>query len=329
MKNIVQTRCDLVVENKTVVEKCFLLENNYLKIISGILYAERNLSIDVDKIKACRKLLGKNLGLFSNFRSYNELVMSTKMALADDAEKYMKDVLDVYEKLHSGHLCGSTYRAMAAMSIVDMGMQAAAESIAEKTEALMKGMKAQHRCLTSEEDFSYAVLLALTEKSVENILVELDTIFQLLKTKFKFHDNAVYSLAQILVTQEGSAEEKSEKVIRLYDSLNEAGVKYGKGNELATLALLTNLDVEQTTLAQEVVEIADYLKKFSGFKTLQCSQNIRLMFAADIYAGAVSSDYQNGAVISKTITTIIAEQVAMMIMICSISAASIAAASSN
>ena len=331
MRENVKNRCDVVAENRDAISKEFFLENNMVEIIAGTMYAERGRTADPNHIKECRKILRKKQGAFSDLRNLNELILSAKMALQSNPEKYLDDVIEVYSKLRQGKFFGTTYKALAAITICDMDRASDADAVVEKTNRLLKGMKENHRFLTSDEDTGFAVLLAMTDKSVDDMLEELEEIFQQLKAAIKFHDNDVYSLAQVLVIQEGDAATKVEKTLRLYEAFQQAGVKYGKGYELASLGNLISLDMDVEELVKEIAEAAEYLKTKKGFKTLSLSSTTRLMFASMITSNVLSSENtaSTQAVVSNAVAMIITEEIAIMIMLCAVTAATTASATSQ
>ncbi|MCR5665970.1 MAG: DUF4003 domain-containing protein [Eubacterium sp.] len=121
-------------------------------------------------------------------------------------------------------------------------------------------MKEDHPFLTSDSDFCFATVLSLTDKSVDQIVEELETTFQNLKPNFKYHDNAIHSLSQVLTSYAGDPDDKAERSLTLYEALRVAGIKYGKETELASLGTLLRVKMAPDVLAKEIAETSDYLK---------------------------------------------------------------------
>ena len=326
MKTTVQTKCELLAENRNTINKGFMLENSLIKIASALVYTEADKTVDNAYLKECRGILRKNQGVFSDFRSISELMVSAKLAQQADPERYMEEISDTYKKLHQGKVFGSRYMVLAAMNICDAGMFAEADAVIEKTRAIMKGMNKAHPVLTNEEDTCFAVLLAMTDKSVEDILVELEETYQTLKKDFSFHDNAVYSLAQVLTMQSGTVADKCAKVVRIYEAFRTAGVKYGKEYEFSSLGVLVGLDVRPEEIVNEVVEASDFLKARKGFGILDCSERQRLMFGAILYAGSFDGKgaLSGASALESTIAIVIAEEIAFMMLMVAITASNAA-----
>ncbi len=331
MKEMVQRRCDLLVENWKQIHKSFMLENGLIMMVAASAFTEKDQTADAEFLKECRKILRKKQGAFSEFRGNNELIVASRMALSGNPEGYIDNVIEVYKKLQHGKFWDSTYRALAAMVICDSGRFNEADVIIEKTNAIMKGMKSAHPFLTSDEDTCFAVLLAMTDKSVDDILSELEEIYQFLKKSFTLHDNAVYSLSQVLTTYEGNYALKREKAINLFEAFKAAGAKYGKDYELASLGILIDVQGNIEETVSEIAEISEYLKGQKGFGMLDMGKQTRLMFATMIYTQEhVSDDHKaEASVVSAAVARVVAEQIAMFIAIMAATASASSAASSS
>ena len=174
MQTEVMEKCDLLVQNRNLIYRGFMLEDSLMQVIAATAFVDRDEITEVKAIKECRKLLRKKHSAFSYLRGNNELFISSKMALSDDPEKYLNNVTEIYEKLQRGKFIGSIFRVLSAVIICDAGKADEADAIIEKTEDLMEGMKSAHPFLTNDEDTCMAVLLAMTDKKTKDILKELD-----------------------------------------------------------------------------------------------------------------------------------------------------------
>ena len=328
MKDTTRKRCDLLIENYEVIHKGFWLEHNLITAVAASAFAEKDQVADPEVLKESRKILRKKQGAFSELRGNNELILSTKMALNADPEEYVDNVIAVYKKLQQGKFWSSGYRALAAMTICDSGRVSEADDIIERTNMILKGMKKDHMFLTSDEDTCFAVLLAMTDKNVEDILTELEDTYQYIKKSFALHENASYSLSQVLTSYDGNSEAKREKALEFFDAFKEAGAKYGKEYELASIGTLIGLEGNMDDIVSEIIEVADYLKGHKGFKMLDMSKQTRLMFGTMVVSGLNSSsdNKTQASVVSGAIARVVAEQIAMF---CAIMAASSTAHSSS
>ncbi|MCR5304732.1 MAG: DUF4003 domain-containing protein, partial [Lachnospiraceae bacterium] len=173
--------------------------------------------------------------------------------------------------------------------------------------------------LASDHDICFAILLAMKEKSVEDVVEEVDEMYRILKERFAFHDSAVYSLCQVLAVYEGTPAEKCEKVTDIYNELKDAGVKYGKEYELASLGTLIDVNLETKALAAEIEETDQYLKTKKGFGFLDMGKETRYMYSAMLVSDCYAKEGTNNrvAVMEGTVAMVVEEEVALMIMMMS------------
>ena len=327
MKETIKRRSELLVQNRDLMHKDFLLENGLITIVAGAAFMEKDKVADPELVKESRALLRQKKSLLSDIRGNNELLVSTKMAISGSPEQYLDNLSEVYDKLQKGKFFGSSYRALAAVSICDAGKANDADSIISKTNEILDGMKASHPFLTSDEDTGFAVLLAMTDKSVEEILSELEDSYRQLKSHFTFHDNAVYSLAQVLTTFGGDRNEKCKKALDIFDAFKAAGYAYGKDYELPSLGVLASLDLEIGDTVAEVIEVAEFFKGHNGFGMLEMSKQTKLMLGSMVVGGVYVEDNSaaNASVASSALAMLIAEQVALMTVIIASASATISA----
>ena len=207
---------------------------------------------------------------------------------------------------------GSVYLPMAAMIIAQMENHNEYEPIAVRTRILYERMKSEHPFLTSGEDSALCALMALSDKSDDNLIHDAEACYRILKPYF-FSGNAVQSLSHILALCDGQAEEKCERTIILFNKLKAAGHKYGTEYELPTLGVLAMTDGDADEIIREMIEIDAWLSTQSGFGFFSSiSKKQRLMYVGIL---AQKDFAQNGtmetAAINSTISLILAQEVAM------------------
>ena len=327
MRTSLEQLCNNFISNKEVIKSVFKWENDQIVAASSATFMNRGTVADADKLANCKKLLKENTGVFSNFRGNVELPMVAQLAIAEFPEEKMKKTLNVYEALKN-EFRGSEYLVLAAAVMADMVSEEQADRMVEKARSIYNKMKQDHPFLTSSEDSVYAVLMAVSEKSDEVLMEEMEVCYKKLKESFSA-SNEVQALAHVLSIAEGAPEDKCKKVVALYDALREAEVKYGKYHELVVLASLALLPVELSTLVEDIKAVDAFLAEQKGYGFLGLDKKTRLMHAAMI----VSADYAKNdnaeiAAMTGTLAAVAAQQAAMCAVIAA-SAASSAAAASN
>ena len=324
MDSRLMNKCELLADNRDLLNKNFKWDYEMLIMVGSVIFTDAGKTVDIDRVNECKAILKKHEGVFSYFRNNMEKAVLAKMALSDDPEKYLTDVVAIYDKLHKGKIAGSDYMALTAMNICDSNKAADTDAIIEKTKLLLKEMNKKHPILTSDEDMTFAAMLAMTDKDVDAIVNEAETYYEALKPRFSFHTNSLQSLSHVLILMEGSVESKIAKVCEIYDTFKEQGVKYGKDYVMASIGALVNTNISTTELVSEIIEASEYLKTRKGFGAWGIGEKARLMFAsllaADVYGN--DKDTMNSAVITGSIAMVIAEEIAIMAVIAASAASS-------
>ena len=332
MKESIRKKVELLVSNKAKIDKEFTFGDGIMHIASSLVFTGADKEVDIAKFRQCSSILKKKTGMFSSFRSTSEAFVVSKMAMSDDPEKFIDSVKAIYNLLSKALFVENAYLIQGAICIYEADRVAEAEQIAQKTKQLYKMMSKKHPILTSSEDIVYVILLAMTDKSVETLYNELEDCYTYLKreVRLRVSDNEFQGLSEILALTDGDIREKTDKVVALYKTITAHGIKWGDSyNEFGSLGSLIDLEVDNDTLVNEIVEVNEYLKKCKGFGSWTLDNKQRLMFSAMLLGGAYAEEKQiiNRSAVNSTVAMIIAEEVALMIcmMICMSSTTSSAA----
>ena len=321
MRTSLKSLCNSFIESRDTIKETFFWGSSYIYPVAAAVFVDKRVTADRERLEMCGDVLKENTGFFSNFRNYIKLPMVSMMAVSSDPEDKLKKALSVYELLKQ-HFFSSNYLPLASMTISDFVEPIHFEAVAKRTRRIYDLMKQEHPFLTSGEDSVFAALLALSTASDEQIVLNTEQCFDILKPQF-FSSNAVQSLSHVLALCEGSAELKCGRAMELFYTLKDQGYKYGTGYELATLGVLAMLPADLDTIADDIVQVAEYLAGQRGYGILGMTKRQRLMHAGMI----VTSDYldQNASMqavaVSSTISLIIAQQTAMCAAIAAANAA--------
>lgn len=279
MNQELEKSCRLFVENKEVLEKGFKWESAYINTMCSSIYTSKKKPVNIDRMKACDKILREKTGILSDFRGNVRMALITMMAISKEPEEFFLRVMDTYEILKKGKIFGSEYLIITAMAVCSNVDAGSPDGIIDKIKEIYSLMKKKHPFLTSDEDSIYAALLAASGLKIEEVVEEMEACYHNLKPNF-FSGNAVQSLSHILALGQDSSDKKCKRVLDIYNKLKEKGMKYGTGYELSTLGGLTLIDMDVDTVVTEVAEVDDYLKRQKGFGILGIGSAQRLMYAS-------------------------------------------------
>jgi len=325
MNEALNNRCRLFIENRDIFKEAFPWENSYFYPVCAALFTNEGRLADLEKLKASRKLLKENVSVFSNFRGVSEICLVTMLALDDSPTDRLDKAREVYSLLKE-RFFGSEYLPVASMILSRTVESERYGEICERTRRIYDLMKKEHPFLTSSEDSVFAAMLALSDKSDEDILRECETCYGLLKERF-FDSNAVQSLSHVLALSDDgmrTASDKCRDTIRLFDILKEKKNKYGTGYELATLGVLAMLPCGLDGAIRDLIEVSEFLKAQKGYGFFGLGRTQRLMHAGMIVTSEHlgGDDAMNSAAIGSTLSMIAAQQAAT----CAAITASVAAA---
>ncbi|MBP0973123.1 MAG: DUF4003 family protein [Oscillospiraceae bacterium] len=321
MTENLRNKCELFERNRAAIAKKFLFEKAMMSIAAGLLFTGADKEADPDRLTECRSILNRHTGVFSEYRDAVKLALISEMALSDDAERYIEDVKAVYQKLHKGHFVDNSYMILAAMLICDLGRQDDADAVIEKHNALMKQMEKDHPFLTDSEDISFVILLALSDRPVDAILRDMEEGMVYLKTicKVRVGSDPVQRLSEILALTEGDIREKCDKVVRLYDALQQNKEATEGGDVFASLGMLIGMEEEPEVIVCEILDAYAYLKDNKLFDDKSDGKKQRLMLAellvADCYGTGAAMI--GSAFISSALSVIRAQQIATIISVVS------------
>lgn len=321
MTERLRNKCELFLRNRNAVSKKFMFEKDMMSIAAGLIFTGADKDADIEKLNECRKILNKHTGFFSEYRDAVKLALLSEMALSENPEQYIEDVKAVYKKLHKGKFKDNSYMVLAAMLTCDLGKQESADEIVEKHNDIMKQMEKQHPILTDSEDISYVILLALSDRTVESIIGDMNKCFDYLRKtcKIKAGSDSVQRLSEILALTDGDIREKCDKAISIYDILKNNKADITGGYAFSALGALVGIDETPEVIAREIMEADDFLDGCKGFDEKSVNKNQRLMFAVMLVAESCgsSSSVISNTFINNALGIIKAKQIATMITIIS------------
>ena len=317
MNDALNEKCELLLKNCSTIHRKYFLNDKLLSLMAGLIFTSEDKEADPQKLKECKKILEKNTSLFSNLRANPELVILSKMALSDDPEKYIKDVSEVYKKIHNGTKLENSYMALSAILICDLGRQDEAEDLIAKAEQIKKLLNKSHPVLTSADDTSFIMFLALTDKSADTIAEDIEEAYVYLKDtcKVKASSDAIQGVSEVLAISYGDTKAKCDKVIRLFNTFSDRKAKFGNGSDFIVLGSLINVNTDTDTLVNDVLDAEVRLKELKGFKDDEMDRQKRMMYASMLVAETygMQSAVIGNSIISNALTTVISKQIASAI----------------
>lgn len=328
MKDTLRNKCDLFVDNYTALSKKFKWNHAINSRLGALLYTMENRRVDEEAILRCRNVIKENTGVFSQFKDTTNFMTSVMLALHAEPEAMLKGAINVYDSMKKEGFHSSPYLVIAAITIALQSDPYNYHRIIISAKNYYDTMKDEHKFITSADDYGFAALLAMTDKSVAQAVREMENCYRILKGDF-FNSNTVQTLSQVLTFSEEEAYAKCKRVADLHKALKERKAQIGSGIELSFLGVLALLQRNTDLLADEIVETKEYLKSKKGFGTWSISSTERIMFAVALVCDDHLMDTKKSPLelaVANNITGILLAQ--QMVTMAAATGAAVAASSS-
>ncbi|MBP5608664.1 MAG: DUF4003 family protein [Lachnospiraceae bacterium] len=296
MRDKIRERCELLIKNRKAIVKGFSMEKELMSVSAAMIFTGIGREADVEKLKECKKILAKHTGLFSKFRKNVDLVLESRMALSEDPEKYIGELVDTCNKLRKSKMKENDFTIIAAMLICDLGKTENIDEVMTRYTEIMKRMKKEHPFITDEADSSYVMLLALSERDIDPIISDMEECFGYFsKTRnAEVGIDAIQGMGEVLALSGGDIKAKCERVDKIYALFKEKKAGFSGGREFTSLGALADIDAGEETLVDQIMEAVGILKEDSAFGSSSVDKGRRLMYAAilvaDCYRDASAAD---------------------------------------
>lgn len=319
MDEKVTALCESFITNRDIIKSVFRGESVAVYPVVANALTSHGVKADEAKLKECKKIIKKNAGALSYLKGNVMMPFAANLSMKEDPKAHFDKVTKIYN-VAKKQFNRSEYSALLSILLADLIDESSIETVLNRGKEIYSLMKEQHPFLTNEHDSVLAGLLALSEKSNTELIDDMEKCFDLLKIKYS-HKSSIQSVSHVLSLNQGSACEKVEHLNELYDSLREAGKKYGVYTELSTLAAVSILDHDTDRMRDRIIEIDDFLSKQKGYGLLGLDKKTRLMNATmlttDLYDSAQNAQ-------ATATTSAIAMAAAQSLAICIIITSTIA-----
>jgi hypothetical protein len=290
-------------------------------------YAIEGSAADADTLLDAISYIKKNTKWFSYLRSSRVYSAAYLTSGKRNIESEFPRLMHCYEIMKKAGFSSSNYLPIAAYALYSTTPRGLEQSKAETAKLVYEAMKKQHRFLTSPDDYASAVILASSDRQIDEMLKDAEQTYQLMKSSGLYTGNGLQFLSQILVFDSASPKEKADRCMKIVERLKEhknrvSSMYYG------TIGFLALTGEYWPEAVKEVLEATEYLKE------RKCHGLWEREFSLMISAALVCKEYlsQNDTPasalmrigIGATVEAIIAAQAAVCAAASSAAAASAA-----
>lgn len=303
----VQEICDAFIANRDALRKAVKLENMTMYVLAADILTTAGVTADADQLKSLRKIINKKVSSISYLVVRTELPLLAELCLSEDPEAAADKINRIYNTMKK-HLGRSFYVAMLSILLSRTFDEEQAEQIAKRGKVLYDAFQKKHPIIASDREAASACLLALSDKTDEQILDECEATHSLLKNAFS-DCTFPLSCAYILCMTDGIPEDKATRLLELFFALKASKKKYLTGHEMEVLAALSLTDLSTGELMDTVIDIEAFLSKQTDYGFLSGFDEKRRLMNAAMLATAAYGDRSLTAVnIMAAIVALAAEQ---------------------
>ncbi len=324
-----QDKAAAYVSIHAMMRRGFPMEYALSRLFGALLLVDMEQTPTVEGIRSMRLFMRSETSLFSNFRGTSELMMAVLLYREKNGEQLFARTLQIHAALKQAGFRNGSYLPMTALMLAKNAKDTDLARIIERMKIFYKGMKSRHFWLTGEDDYIHIALLSTTELDPEKALEHMEALYRELSEGGLPKGNGLQSLTHVLTLGEESVQEKCERTEKLHRYL--ISNQYRLNNyQMAFLGVMTLLSEHPLTLADDALELDDWLKANRGFGNFTVDKKTRFMLAASLIISREVEDCMaemGNATLSNSIQSILlAQQVATT---AAIVAASSAAASTG
>ncbi len=313
MDSKLQRFCDDYLTNRVEIEKVFKIENGAVYPVCANILLSHDQMADAEKLKECKKIISENTSVFNFFRGNMQAPAASLMTCSSDPEGKLSLALEYYNILKK-YFSSSEELVLASLMLTDMTRSSEISEIAERSKVIYDLMKKKHRFITGYEDSVFAVLLSLSDRNSKDMVDDMEKCFTALKGMTD--KNNMQTIAQIFTMAGKPIEGMCSRFNELFEAIRNAGMKYGKYNELPILAALSANDTEIEQIVSDMSDVSEYLKDKKGYKGIfGADKRIRLRHSAMLLNTYYSPSAEGDAVATASMLAIIAFETMLMMSV--------------
>ena len=297
MKELLENLCDKYLLNLGLFTDLYPLERDILYPVCANVFCASDAEFDLGKFKDSMELIKENPRMLSSFRSTVRPLIASLLSVSDDPRGSMERYLGCYDRLRK-YFTNSEHLALMSLLLTRIVPEERAEESISRGRQIYDRMKKEHRILTTKEDVAFAVMLAFSDRTDDELIADMEASYKLLK--HSADNNSIQTVSHVLAMSKASPEEKCGKFSELYEAMLKKGRKYGKHYELAMLAALSITDRSSSEIIEDLSDVEAFLSRYKAVGDLSgFGKDVPECHAFMLLTTAYAGGAENGVASSK------------------------------
>lgn len=303
-----------------------------INIFTSLIYTLSNVEFDREVMDGMHRLMKESTSLLSHYRSYDKFFMSALLHTKfDNPEESFLKLIKYEDELKAEGFSRGTYSGLAGYILLTSTEGEDGLATIRKAKQVYDKMREKHFWLTGQDDYPLAVLLAVSDDSIDSITAKVEGLFEALHRAGFSKANSLQFLSHILSFGNDPEDVKVEKCQSIVNYFKNKKIRINS-THYGTVGLMALMFNNEYELLDEIVEAIEYLKQRKEFKWT--GKEILMLIASSIITAKNIDKYKEHEELLKanlglTIQGIIAAQTAAMVASISAGSAAAAAASSS
>ncbi|WP_026896171.1 DUF4003 family protein [Clostridiisalibacter paucivorans] len=277
-----------------------------------LIYVINDKKFDMELYEDVVDYIKKNTGFFSPIKSQQTYSIAALLISNYEDPKYKFDQLLVcIDKMKEYGFKKGPYLGISSFILLE---EKDLDKRLENTSKIFKGMKENHKFLTSQDDYPLAIMLAKDLKDEEKVILDMEYYYaSLAETKFK-KGNELQLMSQLLTLSESDLRDSIvERCKEMYNIFKQNNIKVRRVlYPSIALLVLFNVDLEK-----EINTLKDLINRFKNEKHFKWNRDINIILSIILLLLNTIDKNKNDKTIETGLNTIIqniiqAQQIAMI-----------------
>ena len=174
------------IETRDAIRAAFRWESEYIYPACAHIFLAADRAVDRERLERCKAMVKSTTGPFSSFRGNIKLPLICMLAAGDEPEARWEGTERTYGLLKEAFF-SSEYLALAALILSEEVPETDIPALAARGKGLYQRMKKEHPFLTGQEDSVFALLLAESQRTDDELIDDMEACYRLLDERFLGH----------------------------------------------------------------------------------------------------------------------------------------------
>lgn len=289
-----QEKCDLFTQNRQVMQNGFTWDYPAVQGLSAVLCTVSGKHVDINQIRACRKVLRESLVEFGEVDGPALISAATMLALSGEPEKVLKKMLRLYQMFVDQGFHPSIYVMLTVLNIVKYTDEDQFEELVVQAVAAYEKVRtnAWFASVDITETYKEIFAIAFAEADTDAYIDKTKQCYERLNVFLPSWESVVMVTDGLLMNS-SQAEKKCDYVIRLYHKLKEKGYEFVDDFEFCVLGVLALVCETTDTAVDDIIEVCNYLENQPVLKAFDGRRDQYLTYASILVEAQYIENIEN------------------------------------